>query len=280
MQLNLLELANQLQHYSIPPRPNFLVEIEEVIDSDDPDLNRIAELVSQDIGVGSFAVQVVNSPLFGLPVKVHSVDQAIRFLGLNRSIKLVRSVALRYSLGGNKPSLFEQHIWDSTQLVSQCCMLLARRHDWLNENEAYSLGLFHNAGMILMRHHVTDYPQIVENAYHDVTECISHYERDHIGSSHAVIGALLANSWGLGNILSQVIGLHHESISVYEQLPGYLARPLALLKTAEYLSGIPRTIANSEDREWLEVSDWALSMQGISDADLDEVEEAIAHLQD
>lgn len=274
-QLNLVELANQLQSYSIPPRPAFLIGIEQAISEPDPDLNKIAELVSQDIGVGGFALQVVNSPLFGLPVKVHSVAQAIRFLGLNRSIKLVRSVALRFSLSKEPPPKFELNIWHSSQITAQSCLLLARRQQWISEDDAYSLGLFHNAGMILMRHHFKDYPSVIKKAYQDINLCISAYEREQLDVSHAVLGALLADSWGLGHTLSQVIGLHHEERCVLEQLPLTLARPLALLKAAEFISQQSHFLAECDDHEWAEVEDWVLTLLEMNDGDMMEIEDAI-----
>ena len=55
-----------LQGIKIPPQPQILVDLQMEQVMPDPDISRIAKLISQDVGLAGTILKVVNSPFYGL----------------------------------------------------------------------------------------------------------------------------------------------------------------------------------------------------------------------
>ena len=68
-----MSTAEKLLKAELPPRPAVLASLTEQMHSDDPDIARVSQLVSADVGLGAAVVKTVNSPYFGLGRQVVSV---------------------------------------------------------------------------------------------------------------------------------------------------------------------------------------------------------------
>ncbi|MBP8228176.1 MAG: HDOD domain-containing protein, partial [Pararheinheimera sp.] len=77
--INMAEVEKALSGFTIPPQPTVLLSIKAEIESDDPNIKRIAELINQDLGIAGFTLKVVNSVYFGLRRKISSVEHACKF---------------------------------------------------------------------------------------------------------------------------------------------------------------------------------------------------------
>lgn len=245
------KIDKALSGFVIPPRPDMLKQIQDEIDSDDPELKRIAAFINQDLGVAGFTLKVVNSPLFSLSKKVTTIEHACMFLGLERLIKLVRSILLRFTLSDGDESAFTQKIWNSSMEVANAAMTIAKHLDLKNSisDDCYTLGLFHNAGMALAFTLNNEYEDIVSAAYN--TTCISEHEESQMSSSHEVLGYLIAKSWGLTKELSNVIAYHHSPQIILATGEDYEKQLFALLKLSEHIIGLPAIYGGANtDFEW------------------------------
>ncbi|HKN26258.1 MAG TPA: response regulator [Candidatus Acidoferrum sp.] len=68
---------------SLPSLPTLFVELTNEINSGDPRMARIANLVSRDMGMTAKILQLVNSSFFGLRTQVSSPSNAVQLLGLD-----------------------------------------------------------------------------------------------------------------------------------------------------------------------------------------------------
>ena len=79
-------LENSLKDIGIPPRPVILERISSEMQKDEPDFNRLTNIISADVGLGASLIKTANSPFFGLRQPVRSVYSALSILGLKASI--------------------------------------------------------------------------------------------------------------------------------------------------------------------------------------------------
>jgi HD-like signal output (HDOD) protein len=252
--INMAEVEKALSGFTIPPQPTVLLSIKAEIESDEPNIKRIAELINQDLGIAGFTLKVVNSVYFGLRRKISSVEHACKFLGLNRVIKLVSSVVLRFTLSEGRTDRFTESLWQSASHVANAATLLAQQLQYGTDcaDDAYSLGLFHNAGMLLISTQFKDYAKVLKQAHIDGLS-MSDAEEKNFQTTHELLGYMIAQSWGLAPELTNVIAYHHSHALILASSDLYEKRLFALLKLAEHMTEENKLLLGlTTDPEWQE----------------------------
>jgi len=75
---------------SVPTLPSLYLKIVDELQSDDPSIRKVGEIVAQDIGMTAKILQVANSVAMGLRVSISDPVQATVHLGTD----LVKSLVL------------------------------------------------------------------------------------------------------------------------------------------------------------------------------------------
>jgi len=197
--------AEKLLQAELPPRPTILSSLTEQMHSEDPDLRRVSELVSADVGLASAVVKTVNSPYFGLGRQVASVQQAVTFLGLAEVFGIVSGALLRRSFPSKDPLM--ERLWDEAALRGALMSRLARALRALAADRAYTCGLFENCGMALLLLHAQGYRELLlQSAY---SAGLPELERSRYGLDHGALGQALVRTWGLPDELALAVRHHH-----------------------------------------------------------------------
>ncbi len=250
--IDMSAIEQALNGFTIPPQPEILQHIQQQLDAPEPNIKRIATLINLDIGIAGFTLKVVNSAFFGLRQKITSVEHACKFLGVNRVLKLVRSVLLRFTLAEGQNDKFSLKLWASALQTANIAMTLARHFNFSQaiQDDCYSLGLFHNAGIALIHQQTNSYAQLMQQgllAQYGYSET----EERHFHTCHEVLGYLIAESWGLTPELCNVIAYHHSPQLMLESDSETEKQLFALLKLAEHFAGESRQLFDlSLDPEW------------------------------
>ncbi len=231
-----------VESIGIPPRPAVVLAVMDEKSRDEPDLALIGEIISRDVGVSAALLKAVNSPLFGLPRKVHSVAQAVNLLGLSRVATLVNSLALRTSLNAQGIERF----WDQSARTAMISAWLAGKlgHD---RDGALLFGLFRDAGIPLLMKRFKDYKDTLRLANQD-PRGFTVVEDERHGMNHAIVGAILARNWLLADAVRDAIRHHHEP-EVFQSTPDSAVKNLiAIAHLAGQLEN--RYSRNQDDGEW------------------------------
>src|SRR5690606_18005514 len=93
------KLRSILQGISVPPQPQIMVDLQMEQLQPYPDVNNIARLISQDPGLSGALLKLVTSPIYGLSIRISSIQHAINLLGTNTVINLINAQAIRGALG-------------------------------------------------------------------------------------------------------------------------------------------------------------------------------------
>ena len=279
--IDMSTIEQALNGFTIPPQPEILQLIQQQLDAAEPNIKRIAALINLDIGIAGFTLKVVNSAFFGLRQKITSVEHACKFLGVSRVIKLVRSVLLRFTLAEGQDDKFSLKLWSSALQTANTAMTLAKHFNLPQQvqDDCYSLGLFHNAGIALIHQQAPNYEQIMQHgllAQHGHSEI----EEQHFKTCHEVLGYLIAESWGLTAELCNVFAYHHSPALMLETDSEQEKHLFALLKLAEHFSGESRQLFElSLDPEWEQYKGAILEVLDVEPLQLPELAELLHRQQ-
>lgn len=198
----------------IPPQPEVILKIKKEIDSGSPNLLKIAELVSQDVGLTATTLKIASSPLVGLG-KITSITQALNLLGTKNFYNLILASALRdtLSLKGVDKKVFETFWRHSLQIAKACSLVMKRLNKKLTE-DAYLVGLFHDCAVPIMLKRFDNYLDVIDHAIHPSNEAIT-LEEKLLNTNHAVVGYVLAKSWQLPQEIYDTIMWHHSTSLKY-----------------------------------------------------------------
>lgn len=227
---------------------------------DEPDIALIGEIISRDVGISAAMLKTVNSPLFGLQHKIHSITQAVSLLGLTQIAMLVNSLALKTSLNAQGIERF----WDQSARTAMISAWLASKmgHD---RDEAHLFGLFRDAGIPLLMKRFKDYKDTLRLANLDARGFTSVEDERH-GMNHAVVGAILARNWQLSESVRIAIRSHHESDVFQRSTDSAIKNLIAVSHLAGQLESL--ITRKQDDGEWKLFGDSVKTWLMIGDDDM------------
>jgi HD-like signal output (HDOD) protein len=224
--------------FDIPTQPESLVQLSLLLAEEEVNLAEAAKLVESDMALAAAVLRAVNSSIYGLKGRVHSVQQAITYLGLREVAALTFEMGLRAAF---PPSADLEPIWAR---ASRRGFVMGRLGQQLGVDAwaSHSAGLFEECGKaVLFRHASEHYRPMLRAAPNDLALC--ELERAGFGVSHDALGAALCESWGLALPAAASVR-HHVSAQHHLVLPATVQRPtiLALSVFAWALLESPHTL--------------------------------------
>lgn len=273
-QLTEEQINNILQGIRIPPQPQILVDLQMEQAMPDPDIRQIAELIRQDVSLSGMMLKFVNSPFMKLSNQITSIEQAVSLLGPDTVINIVNGLSIKGEMSDQAIQAMTR-FWDTATDIAQVSAHIARAIGAKNPDEAYAIGLFHNAGIPLMMERFPDYSQVMEESYASETPRVIDVENRVLNTNHAVVGYYVAKSWNLPRHLCEVIAEHHnaEHIFNYESSGSQERKTLlSVLKMAEHICGNYRILGQQDrDYEWERIEPEVLVYTGLTTFDIQEM---------
>jgi putative nucleotidyltransferase with HDIG domain len=239
------KIVSQIE--SLPSMPSIYTAIVGEMQSDDPSIKKVAEIIARDVSMTAKILQVVNSVFFGLARKISSTQQAVILLGLETIKSLVLSVKIFAEFSRKKFSWFNiEELFNHSMSVSCYAQAIVKSEKMDREFIGNSLmaGLLHDLGKLIL---ATNFPK----AYREVlteAESTGHnlwdLEYETFGTSHAEIGAYLMGLWNLENPIIEAIAFHHRPSKS-------MARQMGLLTAVHVGDALDRGphCAESQDSE-------------------------------
>jgi HD-like signal output (HDOD) protein/CheY-like chemotaxis protein len=193
----------------LPSIPDLYLKIESELNSNSVSLNKVAELISHDLGISAKILQIVNSAFFGTPVRIANIDNAVNMLGINtiKSIILYLNFNDYYkSYTAFRPYL--DKFWLHSFKVARNAQIISQKE---NNNpffskEAYAAGLLHDIGKFILLQYDGYASKILSNENVKITPL----EYEMLGVSHSEVGAYLLALWNLPNQIIEAVAFHNK----------------------------------------------------------------------
>jgi putative nucleotidyltransferase with HDIG domain len=208
-----------------------MIEVSKLLDNTSTSANELGKLVAKDQGLVAKILSVANSPLYGLPRKVSTIDFAIIILGFEHLKDIVMALTVLESLKGpESPRWDRKAYWIHSLMVASASKRIADDIGYQKSGEAFTAGLLHDLGIaVIQRNFIKEFNTILDLVE---KESIPHLEAEVnvMGVTHQEIGDFLSDKWKLPETLTKSIANHHYPLkSVNQKLS-------AIVHLADYMT--------------------------------------------
>lgn len=203
----------------LPDMPKEIIALEHEIGKAHPNLNHIAHLIESNPIISGEILGTVSSPTFQRlltrPVIVHNLTQCIALIGLTRTYELAMAAAIRH-MASDEGLIHDilEHAAKTAYACAEIAGYLPPHDPHISQEHAYLFGLFLHGGMLpLAARYPNQYGKVFEQSL-TLPQTAHTLEQDK-AASHALLGVLTAQRWGLNaedsaeHDLLLAIGWHH-----------------------------------------------------------------------
>lgn len=269
------KMASVISSFQIPVKPQILTDMQLLLDDVEPDMDSIAVLISNDVGLSSAILKIINSPFYGMNRKISEIKQAVMMLGLKTINGLVTALLLKSSFQGDACISLERFWDDSLDVANAMAFIGNKVKNEIPVDMLFTIGLFQNCGIPLLALKFDDYKEILIEANCSGVNSIELEEKKY-QTNHAVLGYYVASSWNLPKELCLLILQHHEVDYLSDIVGNKEQLAFAALKAAENL--VERVKRHNVSPDWEGIKEAALEVLGITSIDYDDLEDDFAEL--
>jgi HD-like signal output (HDOD) protein len=217
----------------LPPMPNVVARILELLASPDCELKSLTDAMSHDPALVARLIKVSNSSLYGGYRDTGSINQAIVRLGMRttRSVVLAASTRALFPMDSTRRGLLGRALWEHavhSGLAARCVAEFTRRAD---PDEAFAAGVLHDIGKVIILLNQPDaYAEVQRRLEQGAPDSVT-VERAVLGFDHCRVGDLLLSNWSMPGNLRAAARWHHDAAEA-----GDLAGLVQVVACGELLS--------------------------------------------
>ncbi|MBF0558143.1 MAG: HDOD domain-containing protein [Nitrospirae bacterium] len=190
---------------TLPTIPSILRKLLAVIEKPKISINEIGSFIANDPVLTSRVLKVVNSPIYGFPGRISSLNQALILLGLN----VVRGMLLGVSVFEAMQKTMVG-LWEHSLGCAIASRIIAKKKGLKEPEEISIAGLLHDIGKVVMGLKFPDeYALAVGDAQKSEVFMID-AERKHFNITHADAGGWISLKWNFPQNLVEPIEYHHK----------------------------------------------------------------------
>ncbi|MEM7680374.1 MAG: GGDEF domain-containing protein [Planctomycetota bacterium] len=210
--MNQALLDRVLRSPRLPTLPAIAVEVIDLVKDPDVTIRKIAETIQNDPALAGKVLKTVNSSFYGQSKAISSIQQALVVLGL-RSVK---TLALGFTLvtnlevdADNTPDGFDHMgFWKRSLFSASAAKKLADEVKLGEPEEVFLAALMQDLGMVALSQTLgAEYEPVLRSAG-PKHRALARHEREAFEMDHAQLGAELAKTWGLPEVLIEPIRWH------------------------------------------------------------------------
>ncbi len=204
--MNIQALRDSVERINtLPVLPGILKKLLGLVENPRVSLNEISDFVCSDPSLASRVLRMVNSPVYGFPGRISSVNQGVILLGLNVVKGLLLGVTVFDLMQRSMVGL-----WEHSVGCAVVARIIAKRMGFKEPEEVSVGGLLHDLGKVIL---ILQFPKeygramaLAEVGGRPIVEA----ERDCFPANHASAGAWVAKKWSFPGNLTDMIEYHHK----------------------------------------------------------------------
>ncbi len=225
----------------LPTMPVVLMRLNRMLQDDVASIEKIGHLIETDQALSSKILKLVNSAFFGFPSRVSNISHALMILGFNTvrnaaiSVSLIDAMRIKKGVEDFDIKEFLRH----AIAVAVAGKYLARKARMREPDDAFTAGLLHDIGKLVMIQFLPDLFDIVWKRVREDKITFFDAEKMELPLTHAAIGAHLSHLWQFPAGLVSSIAYHHEPPQPSEYSTSIMTVCLANRAVNHIRAGIP-----------------------------------------
>src|SRR5690242_14645072 len=203
---------------SLPTLPAAALRILQLTRDESTSIDEIGAIIARDPALSVKVLRAVNSPFYGIPQKISSVQQAAVMLGMHS----VKMIVLGFSLtscmrNGHRGGFSHMAFWKRSMYSASAARVLSGHVLPSRQEECFIAALLMDIGTLVL-------DQLLGEQYTEVYERASSHselsivETHALGVTHAEVAGMLAEHWRLPEELAVPMTHHHAPLSVEDLL--------------------------------------------------------------
>ena len=252
----------------LPPMPKIIYKAREVMANPMSGFKDIAEVIETDQAIAAKVLQVSNSAYYGLSGMVSSIHQATVVLGHKTLEQLITMVSATSLLGSHLKGyrMGSGTLWQHSLAVALCSRLIAKDRAPAMENDAFSVGLIHDAGKLALDRIILERKTLVDQALATGINFLE-VEKQVLGFDHTELASELCTKWKLPENHVSAMRFHHDPGASKGNQLAYIVH------TANYIAQ-QSGIGSSMDANLYELDPEAMAFLSLDEEDLARYNEA------
>jgi putative nucleotidyltransferase with HDIG domain len=196
---------------TIPSIPSVVIKLRQYLSDPDVSFDELAKVIEFDPGLTANLLQLANSAYFGWSGQIKTVKEAITRLGTNRIFQMVLCMSVAPLV--RKPvkgyDMESDGLWHHSIATAICAEQLAKSLKVANSEEAFTAGLLHDMGKILLGTFVEIDDEPIKKLVQTDNLSFNEAERQVLGIDHAEAAAELLSYWKLPENVVAAARWHH-----------------------------------------------------------------------
>lgn len=243
---------------NLPSIPSITKHALDLLDDPMTSATDISNLINKDQALVARILTVANSPLYGLPRKVPSIEFAVLILGFDQVRQIVVALSM-FDTFKNEDSEYwdRREFWEHSFMTAMAAKAIADDLGYQKTSEAFTAGLLHDLGIVVTQKYFNkDFLRICDFVTNNSVS-YKFAEQEVMDLTHQEIGKILCDKWHLPANLGEAIYFHHNPS---ENSDNILLS--AIIHLADYTTNILDCGAFRWDSE-LEMDEKAIEILGL-----------------
>jgi len=196
---------------NLPSIPYMMIEVTKLLDNPRTSASELGFVISRDQGLVAKILTVANSPLYGLPRRVSTIEFAIVILGFDHIKNIVIALSMIEAFKNiDEKKWNRKTFWVHSLVTAAAAKRIADDIGYPKSGEAFTAGLLHDLGIsVIQRYFKDEFTAICDLVENEKLSFVT-AEYQVLGITHQEIGNFLAEKWNLPKILSDSMLNHHE----------------------------------------------------------------------
>lgn len=217
---------------NLPSIPFVMVEVSKLLDNPKTGASELGKLISKDQAMVAKILSVANSPLYGLPRRVATIEFAIVILGFDHIKNIVIALSMMEAFKSREDKNWDRKsFWMHSLITASAAKRIADDLGFRKSGEAFTCGLLHDLGIsVIQRYFYDDFKHICELVNEQQMRYLN-AEQQILGITHQEIGKFLIEKWNLPGSVGESILFHHNPSSASQEI-----EMAAIIHLADYMT--------------------------------------------
>jgi HD-like signal output (HDOD) protein len=195
----------------LPPMPQTVIKAREIMADPKAGFKELAELFEADQAIAAKILKLANSPYYGIAGGVASIQKASVVLGQKTLGELITLGGVSGLLGNQLQGygLDAGKLWKHSLAVAFGARCIAGKIDSTLEGNAFTAGLLHDSGKLILNNYVAERWPEFEKALADGHTSFLQAEKAVLALDHPEIASEVCKAWRIPDEISHAIRYHH-----------------------------------------------------------------------
>jgi HD-like signal output (HDOD) protein len=196
--------------YSLPVISEVMYQTAKMLDDPATSTTKLAKMIGQDQGLSTKLLSIANSPLYGLPRKVATIDFAILVIGYQDIKNILISLSMMEAFKiKNDENLNYHDLWLHSFLTGTLARRISLDMGFNFGGESFVAGLLHDMGISVVHKYFHSIFLKILRTTKSGEKSFLEAEFDELGLTHQEIAKFLTEKWNLPSSLSDAVLFHH-----------------------------------------------------------------------